>query len=111
MKHHSRFRTSARQSYGILYFYYYGSDHDFFYHVHGTRVFSEPICSQVIIQKSAFGTRFVYYDFLIVFSEPPTPSGLYRFGELRAPLASPSEGGVLITRGPNRMWASLHAGS
>jgi len=30
-------------------FYYSSSDHDFFYQVHGTRVFSELICSQVII--------------------------------------------------------------
>jgi len=50
-------------------FYYSSSDHDFFYHVHGTRVFSELICSQVIIQKTAFETYFVYYEFLIVFSE------------------------------------------
>jgi len=68
MKQYSRFRTSVRQSYGILYFYYSSSNHDFFYHVHGTRVFSEVICSQVIIQRTAFRTHFSYYEFMIVFS-------------------------------------------
>ena len=69
MKKYSRFRTSARQSYDIFYRYHFSSDPDFFYHVHGTRVFSELIYSQVIIQKTAPGTRFGYYEFLIVFSE------------------------------------------
>ena len=54
MKQYSRFRTFTKQSYGI--FYYSNSDHDFVYHVHGTRVFSELICSQVIIQKTTFRT-------------------------------------------------------
>jgi len=76
MKQCSRFTTSARQSYGILYFYYSSNDHDFFYQVLETRVFSELICSQVIIQKITFGTHFGYYEFLIVFSEPPTSGSL-----------------------------------
>jgi len=70
-------KTPVRQSYGIFHFYYSNGDHYFFDHVHGTRVFSERIYSQVIIQKAAFGTRFGYYDFLIVFSEPPTPGRPY----------------------------------
>ena len=77
MKQCSKFRTFARQNYGIFYFYYSGNDHDFFYQVHGTRVFSELICSQVIIQKTAFWTCFGYYEFLIVFLEPLTSGGLY----------------------------------
>ena len=89
-------------SYGIFYFYCSNCDHDFFNYVYGTQVFSEQICSQVIIQKTAFGIRFGYYEFLIVFSEPPTPDSLYRFGGPWAPLASPSEGYVLVTREPNR---------
>ena len=111
VKQYSRIRTSVRQSYGIFYFYYSNTDHDFFDHVHGTRVFSELICSQVIIQKTTFETRFSYYDFLIVFSEPPTPGGLYTFGGPRTPLASPSEGCVLVTRGPNQVLASLYPGA
>ena len=111
MKQCSRFRNFTRHSYSIFYFYYSNNDLDFFYHVHGTRVFSELICSQVIIQKTTFGTRFGYYEFLIMFSEPPTPGSLYRFGGPRAPLASPSEGRVLVTREPNQVWASLHSGA
>ena len=91
----------CRQSYGIFYFYYSSSDDDFFYQVHATRVFLELICSQVIIPKTAFGTRFGYYEFLSVFSEPPTSGSLYRFGGPRAPLASLNEGRVLVTREPN----------
>ena len=101
MKQCSRFRTSARQSYGIFYFYYSSNDHDFFYQVHGTRVFSELIGNQVIIQKTTFRTCFGYYEFLIVFSEPPTLGSLYRFSGPRAPLASPNEGHILIMREPN----------
>ena len=73
-----------------------------------TRIFSKLICSQVIIRRTTSGTHFGYYDFLIVFSEPPTPGSLYRFDGPWAPLASPSEGRVLVTREPNQMWASLH---
>ena len=52
------------------YFQYYSSnDHDFFYQVQETQIFLELICSQVIIQETTFGTRFDYYEFLIVFSE------------------------------------------
>jgi len=69
MKQYSRFRTFVRQSYDIFYLYYSSSDHDSIYHVHGTRIFSELICSQAIIQKTTFGTHFGYYEFLIVFSE------------------------------------------
>jgi len=46
-----------------------------------------------------------------MFSEPPTPNNFYKFGEPRAPLASPSEGRVLVTREPNYVWASLHPGA
>jgi len=91
----SKFMTSARQSYGIFYFYYSSKHHDFFYEVHETRVFSKLICSQVIVQETTFGTHFGYCDFSIVFSEPPTPGSLYRFGGLRSPLALPSEGRAL----------------
>ena len=38
------------------------------------------ICSQVIIQKTTFETRLSYYDFLIVFSELPTPGDPYWLG-------------------------------
>ena len=69
IKQYPRISTSGRQSYGIFYFYYSNSDHDFFYQVHGTRVFLKLICYQVIFQKTAFGTHFGYYEFLIVFSE------------------------------------------
>ena len=110
MKQYSRFRTSAKQSYGIFYFLS-SSNHDFFYHVHGTRVFLELICSQVIIQGTAFGTHFNYYDSLILFSEPPTHGSLYRFGGPWAPLASPREDHVLVTHGPNQVWTSLHPGT
>jgi len=106
MKQYSRFRTSARQSYGIFY-----SDHDFLYQVHGIQVFSELICSKVIIQRTAFRAHFGYYEFLIVFSEPPTSDILYRFGGPWTPLASPSEGRVLVTRGLNRVWTLLHPGA
>jgi len=58
--------------------------------------------------ETTFRTRFGYYDFLIVFSEPPTLASLSRFGGPRAPLASPSEGRVLVTREPNQMWSLLH---
>jgi len=96
MKQCCRIRTSAKQSYSIFYFYYSNSDHDFFFQVHGTQVLSELICSHVIIQKIIFGTHFSYYEFLIVFSEPPTPGGLYRFGGPWSLLASPSEGHILV---------------
>jgi len=65
----------------VFFIYYSNSDHNFFDHVHGTRVFSKLIYSQVIIQKTAFGPRFNYYEFLIVFLEPPIPVSLYWFGE------------------------------
>ena len=59
----------CQTEYGIFYFYYSNSDHDFLYHVHGTRVFSELIFSRVIIQRTAFGAHFGYYELMIVFSE------------------------------------------
>ena len=111
MKQCFRFRTSARQSYDIFYFYYFSNDHDFFYQVHETREFLELIYSQVIIQKTTFVTRFDYIEFLIVFSEPLTLSSLYRFGRPRAPLASPSESYVPVTRKLNQALASLHPGA
>jgi len=58
-----------------------------------------------------FRIHFDYYNFLIAFLEPPTPGSPYRFCGPGAPLASPSEGRVLVTRGPNRVWASLHNGA
>ena len=63
------------------------------------------------VMETALGTRFGYYDFLIVFSEPPTPGSLYMFGGPLAPLASLSEGCVLVIRGPNQVWASLRPGA
>ena len=72
----SKFRTFARQSCGIFYFCYFSNYLDFFFQVHGIQVFSELICSQVIIQKTTFGTHFGYNELLIVFSEPRTPSSL-----------------------------------
>jgi len=57
--------------------HYSNSDHDFFDYVHGTQVFSELTCHQVIIQKTVFETRFDSCGFLIVFSEPIIPGKFY----------------------------------
>jgi len=46
-----------------------------------------------------------------MFSEPITPGSFYLIGGPKAPLASPSEGRVLVIREPYRVWVSLHPGA
>jgi len=75
MKQCSKFRSSARQSYGIFYFYYSSNDHDFFYQVHGSGILRTDLQSGYYSRDSI---HFGYYEFLIVFSEPPTPGSIYK---------------------------------
>ena len=66
MKWIFRFRTSVRHSYGIFYLCYSRNDHDLSYQLHGARIFSEFIWSQVTIQKTIFKTLYGYYKLLII---------------------------------------------
>jgi len=111
IKQYSRFRTSVRQSYGIFYFI-------------------TPIA--IIISSTMFMELGYYQNWSVVrllfrrhhsglisvimiswscSQSHQLLAALIDLVDHRPRLASPSEGRVLVTRGPNRVWASLHPGA